>query len=62
MVKSLREDLKDKSDMMLSLTGIIDKLTKENQDLRSKQAQLQVTCKYRLRFKFNTSGGSFHIN
>ncbi|XP_035642941.1 cell cycle progression protein 1-like isoform X2 [Oncorhynchus keta] len=42
VVKSLREDLKDKSDMMLSLTGIIDKLTKENQDLRSKQAQLQA--------------------
>ncbi|CDQ61902.1 unnamed protein product [Oncorhynchus mykiss] len=41
VVKSLKEDLKDKSDMMLSLTGIIDKLTKENQDLRSKQAQLQ---------------------
>ncbi|CDQ78996.1 unnamed protein product [Oncorhynchus mykiss] len=42
VVKSLREDLKDKSDMMLSLTGIMDKLTKENQDLRSKQAQLQA--------------------
>ncbi|XP_064835460.1 cell cycle progression protein 1-like isoform X5 [Oncorhynchus masou masou] len=42
VVKSLREDLKDKSEMMLSLTGIIDKLTKENQDLRSKQAQLQA--------------------
>ncbi|CAB1339389.1 unnamed protein product [Coregonus sp. 'balchen'] len=41
VVKSLREDLKDKSDMVLSLTGIMDKLTKENQDLRSKQAQLQ---------------------
>ncbi|XP_041705949.1 cell cycle progression protein 1 isoform X1 [Coregonus clupeaformis] len=42
VVKSLREDLKDKSDMVLSLTGIMDKLTKENQDLRSKQAQLQA--------------------
>uniref|UniRef100_A0A4W5PLY4 Cell cycle progression 1 n=1 Tax=Hucho hucho TaxID=62062 RepID=A0A4W5PLY4_9TELE len=42
VVKSLREDLKDKSDLMLSLTGIMDKLTKENQDLRSKQAQLQA--------------------
>ncbi|XP_042175583.1 cell cycle progression protein 1 isoform X4 [Oncorhynchus tshawytscha] len=42
VVKSLREDPKDKSNMMLSLTGIIDKLTKENQDLRSKQAHLQA--------------------
>ncbi|XP_010878407.2 cell cycle progression protein 1 isoform X2 [Esox lucius] len=42
VVESLREDLEDKRDMVLSLTGIMDKLTKENQDLRSKQAQLQA--------------------
>ncbi|KAL1007282.1 hypothetical protein UPYG_G00084500 [Umbra pygmaea] len=41
-VESLREELEDKRDMMLSLKGIMDKLTKENQDLRSKQVQLQA--------------------
>ncbi|KAJ7986149.1 hypothetical protein DPEC_G00347790 [Dallia pectoralis] len=42
VVESLTEDLADKRDMVLSQTGIMDKLTKENQDLRFKQAQLQA--------------------
>lgn len=46
MVESLREDLEEKPSMMLSLTGIMDKMakiTKENQQLRLKQDELQVT-------------------
>nr|XP_023669992.1 cell cycle progression protein 1 isoform X2 [Paramormyrops kingsleyae] len=42
VVQRLQEDLEEKSDMLLSLTGIMDKITKENQQLRLKQAQLQA--------------------
>ncbi|KAL4613353.1 cell cycle progression protein 1 isoform X2 [Arapaima gigas] len=42
VVERLREDLEEKSSMLLSLTGIMDKITKENQQLRLKQAELQA--------------------
>ncbi|KAL6479529.1 hypothetical protein MHYP_G00129620 [Metynnis hypsauchen] len=42
VVESLREDLEDKQDMVMSLTGIMDKITKENQHLRGKEAELQA--------------------
>ncbi|KAI4886016.1 hypothetical protein NFI96_013305 [Prochilodus magdalenae] len=42
VVESLREDLEDKRDMVTSLTGIMDKITKENQHLRAKEAELQA--------------------
>ncbi|XP_036440450.1 cell cycle progression protein 1 isoform X3 [Colossoma macropomum] len=42
VVESLREDLEDKRDMVMSLTGIMDKITKENQHLRAKDAELQA--------------------
>ncbi|XP_015198600.2 cell cycle progression protein 1 isoform X1 [Lepisosteus oculatus] len=41
VVKHLREDLEEKQDMVLSLTGIMDTISKENQQLRMKQAELQ---------------------
>ncbi|XP_066557446.1 cell cycle progression protein 1 isoform X3 [Amia ocellicauda] len=41
VVKHLKEDLEEKQDMVLSLTSIMDKITKENQQLRLKQAELQ---------------------
>ncbi|XP_041082806.1 cell cycle progression protein 1-like isoform X1 [Polyodon spathula] len=41
IVKQLSEDLDEKRDMVLSLTGIMDKITQENQKLRMKQAELQ---------------------
>ncbi|RXM90794.1 Cell cycle progression protein 1 [Acipenser ruthenus] len=41
IVKQLSEDLDEKRDLVLSLTGIMDKITKENQKLRMKQAELQ---------------------
>ncbi|XP_022535627.2 cell cycle progression protein 1 isoform X1 [Astyanax mexicanus] len=42
VVESLREDLEEKRDMVLSLTGIMDKITKENQHLRAKEVELQT--------------------
>ncbi|XP_072551726.1 cell cycle progression protein 1 isoform X2 [Salminus brasiliensis] len=42
VVESLREDLEDKRDMVMSLTGIMDKITKENQHLRAKEVELQA--------------------
>ncbi|XP_028678303.2 cell cycle progression protein 1 isoform X2 [Erpetoichthys calabaricus] len=41
IVGQLSEDLEEKRDMVLSLTGIMDKISKENQQLRMKQAELQ---------------------
>ncbi|XP_051511972.1 cell cycle progression protein 1-like isoform X2 [Myxocyprinus asiaticus] len=42
VVESLRDDLEEKEDMVLSLTSIMDKITKENQHLRFKQEELQA--------------------
>ncbi|XP_018595145.2 cell cycle progression protein 1 isoform X2 [Scleropages formosus] len=42
VVQRLREDLEEKHSMLLSLTGIMDKITKENQQLKLKQAELQA--------------------
>ncbi|KAL2088839.1 hypothetical protein ACEWY4_015738 [Coilia grayii] len=42
VIESLREDLEEKRNMMMSLTGLMDKITKENQQLRLKQDQLQA--------------------
>ncbi|XP_062860929.1 cell cycle progression protein 1 isoform X2 [Trichomycterus rosablanca] len=42
VVKRLREDLEEKQDLVTSLTGIMDKINKENQNLRAKEAELQV--------------------
>ncbi|XP_036391445.1 cell cycle progression protein 1-like [Megalops cyprinoides] len=42
LVERLREDLEEKRGMVLSLTGIMDKITKENHQLRLKQAELQA--------------------
>jgi len=44
MVENLRENLEEKQDMVLSLTSIMDKITKENQNLRGKLEELQVIC------------------
>ncbi|XP_029935376.1 cell cycle progression protein 1 isoform X2 [Myripristis murdjan] len=41
VVESLSEDL-DEHDIVLSITGIMDRITKENQDLRFKLAQIQT--------------------
>ncbi|KAK1158199.1 cell cycle progression protein 1 isoform X1 [Acipenser oxyrinchus oxyrinchus] len=46
IVKQLSEDLDEKRDLVLSLTGIMDKITKENQKLRMKQAELQSQKEY----------------
>ncbi|CAM4579397.1 unnamed protein product [Leuciscus chuanchicus] len=42
VVENLRENLEEKQDMVLSLTSIMDKITKENQHLRVKQEELQA--------------------
>ncbi|XP_051952645.1 cell cycle progression protein 1 isoform X2 [Xyrauchen texanus] len=42
VVESLREDLEEKEDMVLSLTSIMDEITKENQHHRFKQEELQA--------------------
>ncbi|XP_039514893.1 cell cycle progression protein 1 isoform X2 [Pimephales promelas] len=42
MVENLRENLEEKQDMVLSLTSIMDKITKENQNLRGKLEELQA--------------------
>ncbi|XP_036399346.1 cell cycle progression protein 1 isoform X3 [Megalops cyprinoides] len=42
VVQHLREDLEDKRGMVLSCTGIMDKITKENEQLRFIQAELQA--------------------
>ncbi|XP_067245984.1 cell cycle progression protein 1 isoform X3 [Chanodichthys erythropterus] len=42
VVESLKEDLEEKQDMVLSLTTVMDKITKENQHLRVKQEELQA--------------------
>ncbi|XP_052008576.1 cell cycle progression protein 1-like isoform X1 [Xyrauchen texanus] len=42
VVENLKEDLEEKQDMVLSLTSIMDKITKENQHLRFKQEELQA--------------------
>ncbi|KAF5891571.1 cell cycle progression protein 1 isoform X1, partial [Clarias magur] len=42
MVESLTNDLGEKQDMMKFLTGILDKITKENQHLRAREAELQA--------------------
>ncbi|KAJ8247870.1 hypothetical protein GJAV_G00251510 [Gymnothorax javanicus] len=42
MVQHLREDLEEKHGLVLSLTGIVDKITKENKQLKFKQAELQA--------------------
>ncbi|XP_026877096.2 cell cycle progression protein 1 isoform X1 [Electrophorus electricus] len=42
VVQNLREDLQDKRDMVTSLTGIMDKITKENQHLTAKEVELQA--------------------
>ncbi|XP_067275917.1 cell cycle progression protein 1 isoform X2 [Pseudorasbora parva] len=42
VVENLREDLEEKQDMVLSLTSVMDKITKENQHLRVKQEELQA--------------------
>ncbi|XP_076851376.1 cell cycle progression protein 1 isoform X2 [Brachyhypopomus gauderio] len=46
VVQSLREDLQDKRDMVMSLTGIMDKITKENQHLTAKEVELQAQRAY----------------
>ncbi|XP_030621716.1 cell cycle progression protein 1 isoform X2 [Chanos chanos] len=43
--KGLREDQVEKHEMLHSLSGIVDKITKENQQLRLKQAELQAERK-----------------
>ncbi|XP_014343955.1 cell cycle progression protein 1 isoform X1 [Latimeria chalumnae] len=40
-VGQLAEDLQEKQDMVLSLTGLMDKISKENQQLRLTHAELQ---------------------
>ncbi|XP_034161114.2 cell cycle progression protein 1 isoform X6 [Pangasianodon hypophthalmus] len=42
VVESLKDDLEEKQDMVMSLTGIMDKITKENQHLRAREAELQA--------------------
>lgn len=42
MVENLQDDLEEKQNMVTSLTGIMDKITKENQHLRAREAELQV--------------------
>lgn len=42
MIESLREDLEEKRNIMMSLKGLMDKISKENQQLRLKQEHLQV--------------------
>ncbi|KAG5848968.1 hypothetical protein ANANG_G00105080 [Anguilla anguilla] len=42
VVQHLRGDLEEKRGMVLSFTGIVDKITKENEQLRFKQAELQA--------------------
>ncbi|XP_062405668.1 cell cycle progression protein 1 isoform X2 [Sardina pilchardus] len=42
VVQSLREDLEEKHNMVMSITGLMDKITKENQKLRLKQDELQA--------------------
>ncbi|XP_078097602.1 cell cycle progression protein 1 isoform X8 [Mustelus asterias] len=46
------EDLKEKPDMLLTLTELMDKMRKENAQLKEKQAELQVVC-----FQRNSSPG-----
>ncbi|XP_076143813.1 cell cycle progression protein 1 isoform X6 [Alosa pseudoharengus] len=41
VIQSLREDLEEKHNMVMSITGLMDKITKENQQLRLKQDELQ---------------------
>ncbi|XP_047009404.1 cell cycle progression protein 1 isoform X2 [Ictalurus punctatus] len=41
-VESLKDELEEKQDMVMSLTGIMDKITKENQHLRAREAELQA--------------------
>ncbi|XP_064169262.1 cell cycle progression protein 1-like isoform X2 [Anguilla rostrata] len=45
VVQHLREDLEEKQAMVLSLTQIMDKITKENHQLRLKQSQQQAQKK-----------------
>ncbi|XP_048118412.1 cell cycle progression protein 1 isoform X1 [Alosa alosa] len=42
VIQSLREDLEEKHNMVMSITGLMDKITKENQQLRLKQDELQA--------------------
>ncbi|KAI2653325.1 Cell cycle progression protein 1 [Labeo rohita] len=42
VVESLREDLEEKQDMVVSLMNVMDKINKENQHLRVKQEELQA--------------------
>ncbi|KAJ8340449.1 hypothetical protein SKAU_G00350820 [Synaphobranchus kaupii] len=42
VIQRLREDLEEECGMVLSFTGIVDKITKENEQLRFKQAELQA--------------------
>ncbi|XP_077050075.1 cell cycle progression protein 1 isoform X3 [Siphateles boraxobius] len=42
VVEILRENLEERQDMVLSLTSIMNKITKENQHLRVKQEELQA--------------------
>ncbi|XP_056334394.1 cell cycle progression protein 1 isoform X2 [Danio aesculapii] len=42
VLERLREDLEEKQDMVLSLSSVMDKITKENQHLRVKQEELQA--------------------
>ncbi|XP_061101270.1 cell cycle progression protein 1 isoform X3 [Conger conger] len=42
LVQHLGEDLEEKRDTVLSFTAIVDKITKENEQLKFKQAELQA--------------------
>ncbi|XP_060780193.1 cell cycle progression protein 1 isoform X3 [Neoarius graeffei] len=42
VVESLKDDLEEKQDMVMFLTDIMDKITKENQHLRAREAELQA--------------------
>lgn len=44
VVESLKDDLEEKQDMVMFLTDIMDKITKENQHLRAREAELQVNA------------------
>ncbi|XP_043533433.1 cell cycle progression protein 1 isoform X8 [Chiloscyllium plagiosum] len=50
--EELLEDIKEKPDMLLTLTKLMDKMKKENEQLKEKQAELQVVC-----FQRNSSPG-----
>ncbi|XP_041030628.1 cell cycle progression protein 1 isoform X5 [Carcharodon carcharias] len=50
--EELLEDIKEKPDILVTLTELMDKMKKENEQLKEKQAELQVVC-----FQRNSSPG-----